>query len=156
QRIIIVGGGYIAVEFATIFSGLGVETTLIYRGPQILRGFDDDLRAHVHANMERIGVTVLTHVTPTAIAAAGEAKLVTLSNGVRLEADEVMFAVGREPNTEGLGLIEAGVQLNDRGAVEVDAYSRSSAPGVFALGDVTDRLNLTPVAIREAVAFAET
>ncbi|MET0183716.1 MAG: glutathione-disulfide reductase [Caulobacterales bacterium] len=156
QSILIVGAGYIAVEFATIFSGLGVETTLVYRGDKILRGFDDDIRTHVQANLQRTGVNVITLATLTEISDAGDARLVTLSNGMRIEAAQVMFATGREPNTEGLGLIEAGVQLTERGAVAVDQYSRTNVLSVFALGDVTDRLNLTPVAIREAVAFAET
>lgn len=156
QSILIVGAGYIAIEFATIFSGLGVETTLVYRGDKILRGFDDDIRAHVQADMERTGVKIITLATLTEISDAGESKLVTLSNGMRIEAGQVMFATGREPNTEGLGLIEAGVELTARGAVAVDKFSRTNVPSIFAVGDVTDRLNLTPVAIREAVAFAET
>ncbi len=154
--IIIAGGGYIAVEFATIFAGLGVDTTLLYRGERILRGFDEDIRAHVQDNLERIGVRVILGTVFAEIVAAGELKIATLTNGQRLEAEQIMFAIGREPNTEGLGLIEAGVKLDERGAVAVDSYSRSSAPSIFALGDVTDRVNLTPVAIREAVAFVET
>ncbi|MGE3142696.1 MAG: FAD-dependent oxidoreductase, partial [Hyphomonadaceae bacterium] len=117
---------------------------------------DDDIRDHVQANLQRTGVTVICGALASEIERTGESKLVTLTNGVRLEAEHVMFAIGREPNTEGLGLPEAGVTLSERGAIVVDEYSRSSAPSVFALGDVTDRLNLTPVAIREAVAFAET
>jgi glutathione reductase (NADPH) len=155
-RVIIAGGGYIAIEFATIFSGLGVETTLLYRGEKILRGFDDDLRDHVQANLARTGVRVITGAVFSEIAQAGEAKLATLSNGMRIEADEIMFAIGREPNTEGLGLRETGLTLTARGAVAVDAFSRSNVDSVYAVGDVTDRANLTPVAIREAVAFVET
>jgi len=155
-RIVIFGGGYIAIEFATIFSGLGVETSLVYRGDKILRGFDEDMRDHVQANLARTGVKIVTGANVAEIAKAGEVKLISLTNGVRLEAEEAMFAIGREPNTEGLGLRENGVAVTARGAIAVDAFSRSSLPNIYALGDVTDRVNLTPVAIREAVAFAET
>jgi glutathione reductase (NADPH) len=156
SSIVIVGGGYIALEFATIFSGLGVDTTLLYRGDKLLRGFDEDVRDHVQHDMERTGVRVITGATFTEIAQAGEAKLGTLSNGSRIEADQIMFAIGREPNTEGIGLVENGVALTSAGAVVVDKFSRTNVPSIFALGDVTNRVNLTPVAIREAVAFAET
>ncbi len=157
SRILIAGGGYIACEFATIFSGLGVETTLIYRGQRILRGFDHDIRAHVQAELERAGVKVICGSVIDEIAPLAEnRKLVTLSNSMQLELDHVMWAVGREPNTKGLGLEAAGVRLTQRGAVAVDEYSRTNVASIFAVGDVTDRLNLTPVAIREAVAFVET
>ena len=157
ESIIIAGGGYIAVEFASIFSGLGVETTLAYRGDMILRGFDDDIRAHVQGELQRSGVQVLTKSVLTEIAALpGGRKMARLDDETRLEADHIMFALGREPNTQGLGLENAGVKLTKRGAVAVDAYSRSNIASVFAVGDVTDRVNLTPVAIREAQAFAET
>jgi glutathione reductase (NADPH) len=157
SRILIAGGGYIACEFATIFSGLGVETTLIYRGQRILRGFDHDIRAHVQAELERTGVKVICGAIIDEIAPLSEnRKLVTLSNSLQLELDHVMWAVGREPNTKGLGLESAGVRLTQRGAVAVDEYSRSNVDSIFAVGDVTDRINLTPVAIREAVAFVET
>ncbi|MES1197497.1 MAG: glutathione-disulfide reductase [Pseudomonadota bacterium] len=156
NRILIAGGGYIAVEFASIFSGLGVETTLAYRGDLILRGFDRDVRMHVQAELERTGVKIITQASPTEITALENGKLVTLSNKVRLEVDEVMLAMGRAPNTDGMGLDKAGVRLTTRGAVAVDPYSRSNVPSIWAIGDVTDRINLTPVAIREAQAFAET
>jgi glutathione reductase (NADPH) len=157
QRILIAGGGYIAVEFATIFSGLGVETTLVYRGDQILRGFDRDVRAHVQAELRASGVNIVTSATIKEISALSDGrKLVWLSDNIQLEVDQVMFAIGREPNTKGLGLEAAGVRLTERGAVAVDAHSRSNVASIFAVGDVTDRLNLTPVAIREAVAFVET
>jgi len=155
-RIVIAGGGFIAVEFATIFSGLGVETTLVYRGDMILRGFDDDVRAHVQAELARTGVNVVTGASVKEIAALERGRLATLTNGMRLEVDQVMLALGRDPNTDNLGLQGAGVRLTERGAVAVDQYSRTNVPSIFALGDVTDRINLTPVAIREAVAFAET
>jgi len=155
--VVISGGGYIALEFANIFSGLGVETTVIYRGERILRGFDHDIRAHVQADMQRTGVNIMCGSTITEIAPLGEnRKLVTLSNSMRLEADQVLWAIGREPNTNGMGLEAAGVRLTARGAIAVDEFSRSSVPSIWAIGDVTDRINLTPVAIREAVAFVET
>src|SRR5262245_45596441 len=157
SAIVIAAGGYIALEFASIFSGLGVETTVFYRGEHVLRGFDQDIRVHVQQDMERSGVRIVTSATIAEVAPLSSGrKLVTLSTGVRLEADEVMWAVGREPNTGGLGLESAGVRLTARGAVAVDEYSRSNVASIWAVGDVTDRLNLTPVAIREAVAFAET
>ncbi len=157
SRVVIAGGGFIALEFATIFSGLGVDTTIVYRGERVLRGFDHDVRAHVQADLERTGVKILCGSTISEIAALpGDRKLVSLSNSMRIEADQVLWAVGRTPNTAGLGLEEAGVKLSPRGAVIVDEYSRTNVPSIWAVGDVTDRINLTPVAIREAVAFVET
>ncbi len=157
ESIIIAGGGYIAIEFASIFSGLGVATTLLYRGEKILRGFDEDIRTHVQNELARTGVNVITGAVFTEIAElANGRRRASLSNGTTLEADEIMFAIGREPNTEGLGLERAGVALAKNGAVAVDAFSRTNVPSIFAVGDVTDRINLTPVAIREAVAFVET
>ncbi len=157
KSIVIAGGGYIAIEFATIFSGLGVETTLVYRGEQILRGFDTEIRAHVQSELQRTGVTIVTGATFREISALPDGrKLLFLSNNMRLEVDAVMFAIGREPNTKGLGLEKAGVKLSTRGAVVVDEYSRSNVASIWAVGDVTDRINLTPVAIREAQAFAAT
>lgn len=156
-RVVIAGGGYIAVEFATIFSGLGAETTIVYRGERILRGFDHDVRAHVQAELQRSGVNIVAGATISEIAPLSSGrKLVTLSNAMRIEADQALWAVGRVPNTHGLGLEAAGVKLTERGAVVVDEYSRSSVPHISAVGDVTDRINLTPVAIREAMAFVET
>lgn len=157
SSIVIAGGGYIALEFANIFSGLGVETTIVYRGERILRGFDHDVRAHVQADMQRTGVHIMCGSTITGVEPIGEdRKLVTLSNSMRIETDHVLWAIGREPNTNGMGLEAAGVRLTSRGAVAVDEFSRSSVPSIWAIGDVTDRVNLTPVAIREAVAFVET
>ena len=156
RSIVIAGGGYIACEFATIFSGLGVDTTIIYRGERILRGFDEDIRAHVQAELERTGVQVVTGAVVTDVARlAEERKRITLSTMMRVEADHVMWAVGRAPNTRGLGLEGAGVALRENGAVVVDRHSRTNVASIFAVGDVTDRINLTPVAIREAVAFVE-
>jgi glutathione reductase (NADPH) len=154
-KVIIAGGGYIAAEFATIFSGLGVETTLVHRGDHILRGFDDDIRAFAQNELTRTGVRLVLGATVSAIAPTGSGHLVTLSNGMRLEADQTMLALGRIPNTQGLGLEDAGVHVRENGAIIVDPYSRTTSKSVYALGDVTDRLALTPVAIREAVAFAQ-
>ncbi|QGZ95696.1 glutathione-disulfide reductase [Terricaulis silvestris] len=157
SKIVIAGGGYIAVEFATVFSGLGVDTTIVYRGERILRGFDHDIRAHVQADLERTGVKIICGSTIDEITAlTGDRKLVSLSNSMKIETDQVMWAVGREPNTANMGLEAAGVRLTARGAVAVDEYSRTSVPSIWAVGDVTDRVNLTPVAIREAMAFIET
>ena len=157
SSIVIAGGGYIALEFANIFSGLGVDTTVVYRGERVLRGFDHDIRAHVQNDMIRTGVKIICGSTISEVAPlSGDRKLVTLSNSMKLEADHVMWAVGREPNTKGLGLESAGERLNDRGAVVVDEFSRSNVDSIWAVGDVTDRINLTPVAIREAQGFAET
>jgi glutathione reductase (NADPH) len=156
EHIVIIGGGYIAVEFAGIMRGLGARVCLVYRGETVLRGFDDDVRTHVHDELKRKGVRVITHASPKAIAKDDRKLKVTLSNGESVTADKVLFAVGREPHTRGLGLEQAGVKVDDKGAVEVDGFSRSNVPHIFAVGDVTDRLNLTPVAIREAQAFAQT
>ncbi len=155
KRIVIAGGGYIAAEFAGIFAGLGSYTTLVYRGAQILRGFDQDLRDDVTAAMDKRGVQIRNNVTITALEAVSGGIAVALSDGLRLEADAVMLAIGRVPNTKGVGLEAAGVVLKPNGAVVVDAQSRSSVPSIYAVGDVTDRFALTPVAIREGHAFAD-
>ena len=156
KRILITGGGYIAVEFAGIFAGRGVETTLIYRGPNILRGFDDDVRAHLADQIQKRGVRVILGCQHKAIEKVEGGLCNVLDNGMRIETDVVMFATGREPYVDGLGLETAGVELNERGAIRVDDYSKTTADNIWAVGDVTDRVNLTPVAIREAVAFVET
>ncbi len=156
RRMTIVGGGYIAVEFAGVFNGLGVDTTLVYRGANILRGFDDDIRAHLAEEMERRCVKVVLGEEPVSLEKDGDTIRTTLSGGRVEEAEVVLFATGRRPAAAGLGLERAGVRLAPSGAVEVDAYSRTSAANIFAIGDVTDRINLTPVAIREAHAFVDT
>jgi glutathione reductase (NADPH) len=156
KRILIVGGGYIAVEFAGIFNGLGVETTLMYRGPNILRGFDNDVRAHLEGEMGKRGITVILGCEHTRLEKVAGGVKSTLASGHELETDVVMYATGRAPYTEGLGLETAEVALNQKGAVVVDAYSKTNVDNVWAVGDVTDRINLTPVAIREGAAFAET
>ena len=149
------GGGYIAVEFAGIFAGLGSQVTLIYRGPAILRGFDDDVRQHLRVELEQRGIRVVCERTITAIERAGAHYSVHVSDGNRVPADQVMFATGRVPNVGKLGLQEAGVTLARNGGIAVDDYSRTSAPNIYAVGDVTNRINLTPVAIREGHAFAD-
>jgi glutathione reductase (NADPH) len=156
RRILIAGGGYIAVEFAGIFAGLGVETTLVYRGANILRGFDDDIRAHVAEEMEKRGVKVVLGCQHERIEKTAGGLLNHMTSGQAIAADVVMFATGRAPYTAGLGLEAAGVKLADNGAVMVDAYSKTNVQNIWAVGDVTDRISLTPVAIREGAAFAQT
>ncbi len=156
NRILVQGAGYIAVEFAGLFRALGAEVTLVFRGDRILRGFDGDLQAHLVDEMMRAGINVLPGCALAAIEAGADGHRVLLSDGAALEVDEVMLALGRAPNTKGLGLEAAGVALDKAAAVVVDAESRSSVPGIYAVGDVTNRINLTPVAIREGHAFADT
>lgn len=156
KKILIAGGGYIAVEFATILSGLGVDTTIIYRGNGILRGFDADARMHVQTDLQRTGVKLILNATIAEMKDAGGRITARLSDGSTFETDQVMWAIGRVPNTMNMGLEAAGVRLTERGAVAVDEYSRTNVPSIWAVGDVTDRINLTPVAIREAMAFFET
>lgn len=156
RRICIVGGGYIAVEFAGIFHGLGVETVLIYRGEKILRGFDEDLRDHLTAEMQKKGIEIRTQAHISRIEKSGEGVRVTLEDGAAFGAGHVMFATGRIPNVAGLGLENAGVHVTPHYAVKVDEYSRTTADNIYAVGDVTNRVNLTPVAIREGHAFADT
>ena len=154
SRVLIVGGGYVALEFANIFHGLGAQTRIVHRGDRILRGFDDDLRAHMHIEAERAGLS-LTMKTTLAKIEKTDALRATLSNGETVDADVVMHAIGRVPNTAGLGLERAGVKLDGAGAVIVDEYSQSNVPSIYAIGDVTNRMNLTPVAIRDGHAFAD-
>jgi len=155
-RILIQGGSYIAVEFASIFNGLGSEVTLVYRGENILRGFDDDLRAHLHAEMTKRGVRVLCGTTVRAVQCTQDTFTAKLSDDSPVEVDKVMFALGRWPNVAGLGLDAAGVRFSDRDGIAVDPLSQTSVPHIHAIGDVTNRVNLTPVAIREGHAFADT
>src|ERR1700674_2705355 len=157
RRIVIQGGGYIALEFACIFAGFGCDVTLIYRGDNILRGFDEDVRAHVRAEMEKEGITILTGCTVEKIDKHGKEFTSHLSNGSSIAADQVMFAIGRHPNVANLGLEKAGVAIDPgNGGIAVDSFSKASVPNIYAIGDVTHRLNLTPVAIREGHAFADT
>lgn len=156
KRILIAGGGYIAVEFAGIFAGLGVETTLIYRGPNILRGFDDDVRAHLAGEIEKRGIKVILGCQHASIEKTDTGLVNHLENGMTIETDVVMFATGRIPYVKDLGLEKVGVELTEQGAIKVDGFSKTNVDNIWAIGDVTDRMNLTPVAIREAVAFHET
>jgi len=157
KRIVIQGGGYIALEFACIFAGFGSDVTLIYRGENILRGFDNDVRTHVRAEMEKQGITILTGCTVNKVDKHGGEFTSHLSNGSSVASDQVMFAIGRHPNVANFGLEKAGVAINPvNGGIAVDGFSRTSVPNIYAIGDVTHRLNLTPVAIREGHAFADT
>ena len=153
RRALVVGGGYIAVEFASIFHGLGVDTTLAYRGARLLRGFDAELGTRLADEMGKKGVSVLLETNPASIQPGLK---VQFNNGAHESFDLVLFATGRLPNTAGLGLERAGVKLGADGAVLVDAYSKSSVDSIHAIGDVTNRLNLTPVATAEGMALART
>jgi glutathione reductase (NADPH) len=157
RSIAIAGGGYIAVEFANIFHGLGVETTLIYRGVEILGRFDMDLRRSLHKEMEAKGIRVLCHTIFTGIEKRSDGRLdAHLSNDTTMTVDKVMLAIGRTPNTEGLGLEKAGVETGLLGDIVVDEYSRTNVDSIYAIGDVTNRVQLTPVAIHEAMCFIDT
>jgi glutathione reductase (NADPH) len=156
KRIAIVGGGYIAVEFAGIFNGLGAQVTEIIRADKLLRGFDEDLRGVIGEEMTKKGIEILTGTQVDAIEKTAEGYRLKLDKGEALTVDAVMYATGRAPMTGGIGLAEAGIQISKSGAVAVDGYSRSSVPHIFAVGDVTDRINLTPVAIKEGAAVAMT
>jgi glutathione reductase (NADPH) len=157
ERVAIIGGGYIAVEFAGILQGLGCEVSLIYRGPLFLRGFDGDIRATLAGEMTKRGVDLHFNVEVDHLATndRGAVRVCGLTGG-EIEADLVLWATGRVPNTADLGLEEAGIELTANGAVGVDEYSRTTIPGVYAVGDCTDRVALTPVAIAEAQALIET
>ncbi len=157
RRILIQGGGYIALEFACIFAGLGSDVTVVYRGDNILRGFDEDVRAHVRSEMEKEGITILTGCTVAKVDKHAHEFTSHLSNGSSIASDKVMFAIGRHPNVANLGLENAGVAINpNNGGIAVDGFSKTSVPNIYAIGDVTHRINLTPVAIREGHAFADT
>lgn len=156
HSILIEGGGYVAVEFATIFAGLGVHTTLVYRGERVLRGFDEDLRLGLEAGLQTHGIKLIYQTNVRALRKSGNDILVSFGDEVDAPYGAVMFATGRSPNVRGLGLETAGVELTERGAIAVDAYSRTSTPSIYAVGDVTGRAALTPVAIRDGQAFAET
>jgi glutathione reductase (NADPH) len=155
KRILIQGGGYIAVEFAGIFNGLGSEVTLVYRGENILRGFDDDVREHLRSEMERRGIKIVTGQIVASVEKVEHGLALEFSNKESLVVDQAMFATGRKPNISGLGLEEVGVKLAEDGGIAVDEFSRTSVPSIYAVGDVTNRVNLTPVAIREGHAFAD-
>ena len=157
KAILIAGGGYIAVEFANTFHGLGVDTTLIYRGQEILSRFDLDMRRGLHAAMEQKGIRILCHEVFEKIERGPDGRLLAhTSAGKALVADQVMLALGRDPNTEGLGLEAAGVKTGIKGEILVDEYSRTNVESIYAVGDVTDRVQLTPVAIHEAMCLIDT
>jgi glutathione reductase (NADPH) len=156
ERVLVVGGGYVALEFANIFHGLGAKTRILHRGDRMLRGFDEDLRAHMHIELERGGTQLTLKATLTKLEKSGSAIRATLSTGETVETDCVLYAIGRDPHTDGLGLERAGVKLDEAGAVIVNEYSQSCVGSIYAIGDVTNRFNLTPVAIRDGHAFADT
>lgn len=156
ERIVMVGGGYVACEFAGIFNGLGSKVVQVYRGPAVLRGFDEDVRSALGREMAAKGIEFCFNTQVTAITAVAGAYEVNLDNGEVREADQVMFATGRVPNTAGMCLPDAGVELRADGSIPVDEYSQTNQAHIFAVGDITDRLNLTPVAIHEGHAFADT
>jgi glutathione reductase (NADPH) len=156
RRIVVVGGGYIAVEFAHIFHGLGCDVTLLYRGEKILRGFDDDMRDALTESALKRGIRIITQRNVARADKRGDEIFLITDHDEMIEADAVMAAVGRIPNTDGMGLEKAGVLLGAKGEVKVDDYSQTSVPHIHAIGDVTDRLQLTPVAIHEAMAYVRT
>ncbi len=155
RRLLVVGGGYIACEFASIFNGLGSRVTQLYRGPQVLRGFDDDVRAFVGAEMSKKGVDLRLNASTETIVRGADGLQVMLRDGSALEVDAVLCATGRRPNVDGLVLDAAGVQINDAGAIVVDESLRTTAPDIYAIGDVIDRVQLTPVALAEAMTLVE-
>ena len=157
KHVVVAGGGYIAIEFACIFKGLGCDVCLVYRGEDILRYFDTDISVQVHSELKRQGIRVITQTKFEKIESlGGDDKRVHLTNGTHIDTNMVFWAVGRKPSTKGIGLENAGVDLDKKGAVIVDEFSQSSIDNIYAVGDVTDRVALTPVAIREGAAFAET
>ncbi len=156
RRIVIVGGGYIAVEFAGIFNGFGSEVVEIIRADRLLRGFDEDVRTYLGEEMRIRGVDIRGGTQIARIDKTGSGYTVTTTSGGKIETDCVMYATGRAPNTKGLGLAEIGVEMDKNGAVKVDEWQRTSVKNIYAVGDVTDRINLTPVAIAESRAIAET
>jgi len=156
ERALVIWGGYIAVEFAGIFHGMGADVCQLYRGPLFLRGFDDDLRQHLAGEMRGRGIDLRFDSVPTRIEKVSGGVRATLNDGEQVEGDVMLCATGRTPNSSGLGLEEVGVERAPSGAIVVDAYSKTSVPSIHAIGDVTDRINLTPVAIHEAICLANT
>lgn len=155
ERVVVVGGGYIALEFAGIFNGLGSRTTVVYRGEQVLRGFDHDVRNFLQDELVKKGIDVRCRTNVTRIEKAAGGLTVALDDGSTIQCDQVLYATGRRPLTRGMGLETVGVALDDVGAIKVDGWSRSIVSNIYAIGDCTNRVNLTPVAIREGHAFAD-
>lgn len=155
KRLLVVGGGYIACEFASIFNGLGAQVIQLYRGQQVLRGFDDDVRHFIAAEMRKAGVDLRLDADVAAISRSAHGLEVQLQSGPNVTVDAVLYATGRQPNVAGLGLAEAGVAVSASGAIEVNADYQSSVPSIYALGDVTARLQLTPVALGEAMVLVD-
>jgi glutathione reductase (NADPH) len=153
--VVVLGGGYIALEFASLLRRLGSHVDLVFRADRILRGFDDDVREHLQEQLASSGVVLYPRRTVTGISRHAGSLRVTLDDGTALDADRVLGATGRRPNTQGLGLESLGVQLSDRGAVVVDDFARSSVEHIHAVGDATDKVMLTPAAIREGHALAD-
>jgi len=156
KSIAIIGGGYIALEFAHIFHGLGAAVTLIYRGPKVLRGFDEDLRDALQESMRQKGIRLILETAFTKCHCEGPMIHGVTRSGEAFEAEQIMLAIGRRPNTQDLGLENTGIKLTPRGHIEVDRYSRTSVDNIYAVGDVTGRLELTPVALHEATCFVKT
>ncbi len=156
RRVLVAGGGYIALEFAHIFHGLGSHVSLVYRGDKPLRGFDNDMRDALCTSMQTRGLDVMLGCEFTKIEKFGDCLYAETNKGDVIECDQILLAIGRQPNTNALQVHKAGVELGRKGEVKVDGYSRTSAPHIWAVGDVTDRMQLTPVAIHEAMCFVET
>jgi glutathione reductase (NADPH) len=154
ERIVIVGGGYIAVEFAGIFNGLGSQVTQLYRGPLFLRGFDEDIREHAATEIGQSGVDLRFNLVVDSVEQTAQGLLCQLSDGSSIEADQVLYAIGREPHLEDLGLENVNVGLNDNGTIKVDEDFRTSEESIYALGDVIGGMELTPVALAEGMSFA--
>ena len=154
DKVIVVGGGYIAVEFAGIFHGLGVETTLLYRGDLFLRGFDRDLRETLTEEMIKKGINIQFNSNISSIEKTHTALTATLEDGTKLEAGQIMYATGRKPMTENLGLDNVQIELNSKGAIKVNDEYQTNVPSIYAIGDVTDRVQLTPVALAEGMVLA--
>ncbi len=156
RRVLVVGGGYIAVEFAGIFRAAGAEVTILIRGDKILRGFDEDVRDHLTAELKKQGIAIRTGEKIARIDRTDAGDRATLESGGTIEADRIMYATGRVPNTRDMGLEAVGVHLDKRGGIAVDEWQQTTVPGIYAIGDVTNRINLTPVAIAEGRGLAET
>lgn len=155
EKIVIVGGGYIAVEFAGIFHGMGVDTTLLYRGPLFLRGFDQDVRQALADEMQKKGIKITFNSNIAAIKKSDNGLIATLEDGEKLEAGQIMYATGRKPMTENLGLETVGIELDKNNAIKVNEQYQTNVPSIYAIGDVTNRVNLTPVALEEGMILAK-